>query len=88
MSNATTIDRLDGLDRQVVRLSKQADLQVKLLFTLASVVRRQLKSGCAEQVAITQQMHELRGGVKEHLRAEAALARELQEIRESAEVKP
>ncbi len=74
-------ERLVRVEVELQRLSKQGDLQTKLIFTLASVTRRQLKSGCAEQRAITEQMQDLRGGVKEHLRAEAALQRELRAMR-------
>ncbi|MEE8537640.1 MAG: hypothetical protein V3S71_06490 [Acidobacteriota bacterium] len=69
---------------ELKRLSMQADLQTKLLFTLASVVRKNLRSGCVEARAISDQMQDLRGGVKEHLRAEAALARKLREMGEDA----
>lgn len=75
-------EKLKVLEKEVRRLTELSDLQTKLIFTLASVLRKGLSSGCAEQRAITDQMQELRGSIKEHLRAEAALQRKLQEMRD------
>lgn len=71
-----------ALEKEVKRLTELTDLQTKLIFTLASVLRKGLSSGCAEARAITDQMQELRGSIQEHLRAEAALQRKLQEMRD------
>ena len=74
--------KLEELEREVKRLRELTDIMAKLLRTVASIVRRKLQSGCAEQKALTEQMHELSGSIKEHLRQEAELARKLQEIRD------
>jgi uncharacterized protein (DUF885 family) len=74
--------RLDAAEAELKRLRGLTDVMAKLLRTIASITRRGLSSGCVEQRALTEQMHELSGSIKAHLQAEAALARKLKELRD------